>query len=112
MEIADGTEMGVEGIETVCMDMDCRLYAIHNAIPMGMNVRADTEDLVAHSNCDIVVGRVGDQRGEKNLDLRDGLSLNKNAKSDDGSRREDDLEIGMGRDTGSSSGAGNPHNSG
>ena len=112
MEITDGMEMGVEGIEAVCMDMDCRLNAVHNAISMGMYVRADTEDLVAHSDCDIVVGRIGDQRGEKDLDLRDGLSLSDNAKSNDRSRRENDLEIGMGRDTGSSGGAGNPHHSG
>ena len=80
--------MEIEGIETVCMDMDCRLHTVHNAVPVGMDVGTDAEDFMAHSDCDIVVGRVSDQCGEKDLHLRDGLGLSNNAKGDDGVRRK------------------------
>ena len=79
---------------------------------MGIDVGTDAENLIAHSDCDVVVGRVGDQGGEKDFHLGHGFGLSNDAKSDDGIRREDDLERRMGWDTGTSGRASNPHDSG
>ena len=104
--------MEVEGVETVSMDMDCGLHTVNNAVPMGTDVRTDAEILIADSDCDVVVGSVGDKGSEKDFHLGHGFGLSQDTKSDDGIRREDDLERRMGRDTGSSSSASNPHDSG
>ena len=84
--------MEVEGVETVGMDMDCCLHTVNNAVPMGIDVRTDAEILIANSDCDVVVGSVGDQGGEKDFHLGHGFGLSNEAKSGDGIRREDDLE--------------------
>ena len=75
VELTERAEVHVKSIDIVGMNVNGGLYAVNDAVSVGVDIRSDTEDLIVGSDSDAIVGSVGREGGEENFDLGQSLSL-------------------------------------